>query len=324
MRISTTILALSVLSAPALAQAPVWQDDFNDGVVDPMWTVALNPLVFWNTGEFGGTYNLALGASPFGTIAEEFSLTSAVPAQAGALTFKSSLDWLENTTDSTLDVRYDLLDNAGNIVARIQLADIVQAVSVGGDMVFEAGGLTGSVAIPVTSSADVEISRDAAGLWSWTMGGAAGSGSGVLGVDTTTVEQVKMSVYAIAHGFSFPPLPEMGEAHVDFVELYGGPTGPSLAINGSCPGSLTVDIAGMTPNSPVVIAYGVPGSTTLGGGSCAGLTIGLNNIVRVANLQSDAQGAVSFTRNVGPAGCGVVSVVAADVATCTVSNIVAL
>lgn len=319
-----TILALTALSAPLAAQAPVWEDDFNDGVVDPMWTTAFNGLVFWNCGEFGGTFNFALGASPFGTFAEEFSMTSAVPAQAGALTFKSSLDWMENTTDSTLDVRYDLLDGAGNLVARIQLADVVQAVSVGGDMVFEAGGVSGSVAIPETSSADVEISRDAAGLWSWSMGGAAGSGSGALGVDTASVEQVKMYVFAIAHGFSFPPLPQHGEAHIDFVELYSAPTGPTLAISGTCPGSMTASVSNMTPNGPVVFARGGVGSTFIPNGACAGLSVPVSGAQQLATVSADSNGDASLTANAPAAACGAVSVVAVDGASCTATNVIAL
>ncbi len=319
-----TILALTALSAPLAAQAPVWEDDFNDGVVDPMWTVAFNGLVFWNTGEFGGTYNFALGASPFGTFAEEFSLTSAVPSQAGALTFKSSLDWMENTTDSTLDVRYDLLDGSGNLVARIQLADVVQAVSVGGDMVFEAGGVSGSIPIPENSSADVEISRDAAGMWSWAMSGAAGSGSGSLGVDTTSVESVKMYVFAIAHGFSFPPLPQHGEAHIDFVELHAGPTGPSLAVAGTCPGQMTASVSGMTANGPVVFARGGIGSTLVPNGACAGLSVPVSGAQQLAALSADANGDASLTANAPAAACGVISIVAIDGATCTATNVIAL
>ena len=56
----TTMIAMAALTAPLAAQSPVWSDDFNDGVLDPMWTPAFNPLTFWQCGEFGGTYNFIM------------------------------------------------------------------------------------------------------------------------------------------------------------------------------------------------------------------------------------------------------------------------
>lgn len=322
MKFPTTILALSLLSAPALAQGPAWQDDFNDGVIDPMWTITFNPLTFWNCGEAGGTFNFAIGASPFGTFGEQFHLEAAVPAQSGALTARTAFNWSENPFSPTpgasvLDQKWDLLDAAGNVIARVYLND---TTATGTEMIFEAGGVTASVSgLAQDASADLVLARDAAGNWSYAMTGAAAA-SGPLGTDATAVEKTQLYMTVVSAGIGLPPV---GEVSVDYVEI-DAPAGPVLSITGSCPGIVTVDLSGMTPNGSVVLAYGVVGSTTLPGGPCAGLTVGLTNIVRVGVLQADAQGNISLSRNAPPAACGSLSAVAADVATCTVTNIVAL
>lgn len=105
----------------------------------------------------------------------------------------------------------------------------------------------------------------------------------------------------------------------------GGPalgTGPALAINGSCPGTVDLDMSGMTPNRVVAVAYSLgTGTSTLNRGSCAGITLDLASPHQVGGiLQADANGDVTLQVDIPTNGCGAVTFQALDIRSCALTN----
>ena len=101
--------------------------------------------------------------------------------------------------------------------------------------------------------------------------------------------------------------------------------GLSLAVNGACPGPVTVDVSNATPGVPVYIGYAfasAPGVVQTG--PCGSLAIELVSPVLAAVVIADAQGNVSLPATLTAGACGNVFVQCFDPATCTVSPVVAL
>lgn len=99
-------------------------------------------------------------------------------------------------------------------------------------------------------------------------------------------------------------------------------TGPSLAISGSCPDSVDLDMSGMSANRVVAVAYSLgAGTSTLNRGSCAGITLDLAQPHQVGGiLQADGSGNVSLTVNIPANACGNLTFQALDIRTCTLTN----
>jgi hypothetical protein len=170
-----------------------------------------------------------------------------------------------------------------------------------------------------SGTSDVEVSSDGGVTWTneWT--------------ETAVIDQfypgiqVDLSAYA-------------GMPSVDIAFVYGGdnghdwgvdnvivdnigPTGPGLAVGGTCPGVMTLDASGMTPAGPVVFAYSLSsGSFTVPGGPCAGLTVPMASPVQLGTVIADGSGNASFSGSAPAAACGNVTTIAVDGVTCTASN----
>ncbi len=96
---------------------------------------------------------------------------------------------------------------------------------------------------------------------------------------------------------------------------------PTLTTGGTCPGSVTLDIAGGTPNQRAALLFGTgPGSDSLPGGPCAGLVSGLENVGLLAPVGLDASGEASLTVTAPMMACGV-SIQALDIASCQLTNV---
>ncbi len=102
------------------------------------------------------------------------------------------------------------------------------------------------------------------------------------------------------------------------------PAGPALAVSGTCPGSMQADASNMTAGGPVVFAWGFSGSYTVAGGPCSGLTVPMAAPNQIGTAPADASGNASITGNAPASGCGTVSLVAVDGASCTASNTVGI
>ncbi len=101
------------------------------------------------------------------------------------------------------------------------------------------------------------------------------------------------------------------------------PADLTLAISGTCPGSMTVDVTNATPNSTIAVLYAVNTGSLLipGGNPCAGTELGLDTTTKLYSTET-TDGTGSFTVGVtipGP-GCGLF-VQILDVTSCETSNV---
>jgi len=99
----------------------------------------------------------------------------------------------------------------------------------------------------------------------------------------------------------------------------GGPSGPTLTITGTCPGLMTFDVSGGTAFGALGLAYGPAGSFTIGGGGCAGTTLGISapSIAGVFGL--DVNGDLSFSATIPSGACGL-TVQGLDLSNCDTTN----
>ncbi len=101
--------------------------------------------------------------------------------------------------------------------------------------------------------------------------------------------------------------------------LAGGPIGPTLNITGSCPGPISVDVTGLTPNgTAIVVRADDVGSATVPVGPCLGtqMDVDASSASLLATLTADANGAISLAPTASSAFCGL-TVQVLDVSTCS-------
>ncbi len=101
----------------------------------------------------------------------------------------------------------------------------------------------------------------------------------------------------------------------------------SLAVTGSCPGSMTATASGATSGGRVAFirATGTGSQRIPPGNPCAGTTLGLDRTaVLVASPVANQQGVASITGNVPANACGRVFLQTVDISTCTTSNVAGL
>ena len=108
---------------------------------------------------------------------------------------------------------------------------------------------------------------------------------------------------------------------VDDVEITGGGGGgPVFTVSGSCPGTVTLQLTGGTPNSNAGLIFSnATGSDVLGAGPCVGTPSGLDGPGLFSLVPLDNMGRFSLTRT-APAGvCGVFLQVVDS--SCNLSNV---
>lgn len=101
--------------------------------------------------------------------------------------------------------------------------------------------------------------------------------------------------------------------------------GPSLAVTGTCPGSLQLDVTGATAGGTVGFIYAFnTGSVTIPSGVCAGTQLGLDASAQlVGTATADGTGLATLIGNAPAPACrGIVQAI--DVSTCTTSNVAGL
>lgn len=100
-----------------------------------------------------------------------------------------------------------------------------------------------------------------------------------------------------------------------------GPTGPTLAVSGSCPGLISVQISNASAGLSVALLYGRAGGFTQNnpGRPCVGLTLGIRNPTLLGILTANGSGQAGLQSNVPTAACGL-TVQVVDLATCLASN----
>ena len=105
-----------------------------------------------------------------------------------------------------------------------------------------------------------------------------------------------------------------------------GPPPLTLSLNGSCPGLNVVSVANATAGGLVAIASGLSNTpSAVPNGPCAGIFIGMSNPALRLLTAADGNGNLSVPNaNVPSVACGNAYLQALDVASCQVSNLVAL
>lgn len=311
-----------ILAATPTAQNPVLSDDFNDGVLDPVWTPIFDPLQFWNVYEGNGFWNFESLTTPFGAFQEQFILEAGLAQPLGAFELDFRLVWEEHPSlppgSGVTLTHIVLLDSGMSEIARIGYEDT--NVSGGGDIVFRSAN--GSASLPQAAAGDARflVSRDAAGNLNFSTAGSGGASSGSFG---TTLAGVAFLRIQTEHSSACGPCgPFMEPTRFDWIE-FGPPGGPSLSLTGTCPGAASISVSGATPNGKVIFLYGLAGATQLGSGPCAGLTLGMSQ--PQVGLIAAADGTGKVTRAVQlPAGaCGLI-IQAVDRATCAATGTLVL
>lgn len=105
---------------------------------------------------------------------------------------------------------------------------------------------------------------------------------------------------------------------------YAGDSGPSLVLEGSCPGEITATSSGNTPGGNVafVYAFGEGNQRIPMGFPCAGTELGLNaTAVLGGTVRADGSGVAAFSGRVPAGACNRVFVQALDIETCLTSNV---
>jgi len=102
-----------------------------------------------------------------------------------------------------------------------------------------------------------------------------------------------------------------------------GAIGPDLSITGTCPGAITLTVAGATANGSVVIIYGPAGIFVKPTPPCQGLMLGVSPPTLGALRTADGSGTAVLNFTAPPGACGR-SVQAVDVTTCTATNLIVL
>lgn len=98
----------------------------------------------------------------------------------------------------------------------------------------------------------------------------------------------------------------------------------SLTVAGSCPGEVTLELAGAEPfGSVALVSAAAPGQTSLPGGPCAGITLDLDSPSLLGSAGADAEGRLMLTGEAAADLCGHF-VQAVDAATCGTSSFVQL
>jgi len=106
-----------------------------------------------------------------------------------------------------------------------------------------------------------------------------------------------------------------------FILSTGDDVGLELTLSGSCPGSQTVEITGLTPNGTVVVAIGTgTDGTILPSGPCAGDRIELSGIRTRKEFTADTEGRVLFVESPEAPACDDF-VQAVDLESCEISQV---
>ncbi len=261
MRLSALFAGLLLASA-AQAQSVVFSDDFNDGIVDPQWTVTFDPLQFWSVGEYLGEMNFDGLTAPFGAFDERYTFTGNVSLPG---TFQMNMDFSWNDQSGT-----PLGDNGGTFVVRmydssgIDIATFTlddQSSTDAGDMTFAGGVSTTFTAIAPDSSATISLTRDGADTIGYSLDIAGGTTtSGSLGTVAGTVAKVEF--YLSSTTLCGPCGPILGQIHVDSIEVLDGIVGGGLNLSSSpliAGSSATMAVTGATPFGTVFLAYSLAG-----------------------------------------------------------------
>ena len=112
-----------------------------------------------------------------------------------------------------------------------------------------------------------------------------------------------------------------GEAVMGQLTLTYDEGGPTLAVEGRCPGPVSITGTGYTPGGSVAVLHGTgPGSTRIPAGPCAGTVSGLAGLRYLMSVPVDRSGEVSLMPTAPDGACGR-SLQLLDLSTCLLSGV---
>ena len=294
MKTLTSLFAVCILTAPAMAQAVSEPFDYS--------TTALFPPAGWTTtNSTGGIY---AGWEEPVLMTTSNNMSTLISDAAGHDDFGGSA-----TNDNTIDApTMDLSSYPG-----AQLAFDSE--------VFYYIYMAHAIGSFGNGTSNVELSTDGGVTWAseWTEtaqsdGYYPGQAADLSAYNTSGVEMRFHYFGDYAHCWA-----------IDNVVVDSpAPAGPALSMTGTCPGAMTAHATNMTVGGPVVFAWGFAGSYTVPGGPCAGLTVPMASPNQLGTVPADSTGHALLSGNAPANGCGTVWVVAVDGATCTASNTVGI
>lgn len=282
------ILALGTASA----QNIILQDDFNDGLVNPQWTVTFDQLAFWNAGEYTDSFHFTQLTTPFGAFDERYTLDHQIPGGLqGSFQLDSRFRWNDQQTsavgEDAMVLVVHLYDSVGADIARFELND--RSSNNAGDGIFTGGTSVTLPNFPTDTGCRIQLIRDASDNLSYTIemdGGMSGSGS--LGLAPGDIEGC---AFYVSHTTSGPFGQTFGQLHFDSIRLWDAPRDSDvLLLNSAMIAGLTAsfDISEATPSGSVFLGYSLTGAgPTPTGFGIADLSAPINNFPPVT---ADAAG----------------------------------
>ncbi|MGB0952633.1 MAG: hypothetical protein ACPG31_05375 [Planctomycetota bacterium] len=307
MRLSRFLLAFLLLSGVAQAQTVVLADDFDDDIVDPMWTVSFDPLMLWDVTEFNGYFNFDGLSAPFGATDERYSLAADLTAPVhGAFQLDIFMEWEDQPGmfpgEAVEFFMFRLLDASGAELAHINLDDNTSGDA--GDFVFGLPGTNHIVAgLPPDVFCEVILTRDANDALDYEIlinGSVFASGN--VGTMPGTVASVEMY---LSHTTPCGPCgPFLGQLRVDDVEMLDLNTGPSLSTLGIVAGTtVSFDVVNASPSGLVILGY------SLAGGGPTNTIYGIADmtapIQQFPGVTADVLGTATFLQAVPSSAAGV-------------------
>lgn len=290
------ILGLCLTAGAASAQNIVFEDDFNDGIVAPMWTVTFDQLAFWNAGEYTDSFHFTQLTTPFGAFDERYTLATTIAGgHQGAFQLDSRFRWNDQQTsgvgDDAMVLVVHLYDAAGTDIARFELNDTSQQN--GGDGTFTGGTSATLPNFPADTGCRISLIRDASDNLSYTIemdGGMSGSGS--LGL---APGDVAGCAFYVSHTSAGPFGQTFGQLHFDSIRMWDAPRDGDVLLQNIvliAGSTATFDVFEATPSGTVFLGYSLTGAgptpTSFG---VASLSAPIGNFPPVT---ADASGAASI------------------------------
>ncbi|KAA3615161.1 MAG: hypothetical protein DWQ01_00105 [Planctomycetota bacterium] len=315
MKAMLSLLLAIGLASTSLGQQTVLVDDFDDGLLDPMWTLTLENATAWSYTESAdpaGTLLEVTDVQPINSGSSCFVKLDSALSQPVNQQFNFEIDGieLENASGDRGTTNFVLLDEqGGGIVAFSAQYDNRWFANIGGTFFF--GG-----ADSFPSGSDVRIIRDATNLVTVTMNGHILASEMAPG----SVGTVRFFYNNSAH----TSCPDFAVDRIQLTDLNPPLSLSASALVSGSPGSLTTSYG--TPMGMVGFAYSVSGAgnTSVNAGACGTITAGILNPVVLGLVQADGNGTAIFAGDVPPGLSGLnIWFQALDLSSCELTNVVA-
>lgn len=305
-------------SSALSAQTPVWQDDFSDPEWSAGWNIS-SSISDWTAVETGGWLRINEVAPKKGK--GRFQMEANVPIQTGqlALALRLSCSRRDSLAADRTTV-FTLQDVNGNPVATFTM-EIDQ-------FSWSAGGVSATADLNRYGphSAFIQLSRNEAGNWKYSIASPYLSNVGDLGVATGSVSKIHIEAVGgdQRRVGRFPT--SRTTVELDFIELYG-PRGPRLtatATSGAI-GDYHVVCDGFPAHGNAALLYGnTEGHSVSALAPCTGFVAPMGNAKVYQAFNADGFGTACFSLQVPPSAIGAIKIVVIDLTACTFSNVITL